>query len=100
MPMRWVLPGGATPGGRNHWGNERPVACRPRTAVLERTISRRADLPAQTEVNPTAAAGPVPDSPGQKPIERLFTVKLFLEVLAVLVGMIGAILALLGGSRK
>jgi hypothetical protein len=44
--------------------------------------------------------GPVPEPPRRKFAERLSTVKLLLEVLAVLVGLIGAILALFGGLRK
>ena len=90
--MRWVLPGGAALGGNNREGDERPVACRPRAAVLERTRP-----PAS---NSTATAELVPDPPPKDPPRRLATVKQFLEVLAVFVGLIGAVLALLGLSRK
>jgi hypothetical protein len=123
MPMRRVLPGGATLGGSNHGGDERPVACRPGAAVVVRTS--RAAVPSQRGAISTAAPQtpsdrppadavgqlvrvhePTPaqetgsDRPPSKLRERLSTVKLLLEVLAVLVGLIGAILALVGLSRR
>jgi hypothetical protein len=122
--MRLVLPGGAKLGGSNRGGNERPVACRPRAGVVEasRTLGATGSEPAPVSpadalgpaqvadrqpgevgparVGPTATAGPVPDPPRPKFAERLSTVKLLLELLAVLVGLIGAILALFGGLRK
>jgi hypothetical protein len=122
--MRWVLPGGAVLCGSNRGDDERSVACRPRAAVLERTSPRWPAVPAQTEVSPPPAAEPPPDPPPKEPTERLFTtkpevkeqvvskpstqkpvgrlstMKLWLEVLALLVGLIGAILALFGGLRK
>ncbi len=48
----------------------------------------------------TGAAALMSDPVRPKPTERLATVKLLLEVLATLVGLIGGILALLGLSRK
>jgi len=42
----------------------------------------------------------VSDRSPPKLAERLSSVKLMLEVLAVLVGLIGAVLALFGWSRK
>ena len=97
--MRRVLPGGAILGERNHEGNEREVACRPRAAVLE-SISR---LPPEGWLLATL-----------KLVLHKFTtfwqwllsprglllIKRLLEVLAVLVGLIGAVLALLGWSRR
>ena len=79
--MQWVLPGGAVLDGRD----ERTVAIRPLAAVRQGARHRR----------PAVAATPQP-----KPPERLATAKQWLELLAVLVGLIGAILALFGLSKK
>jgi len=98
--MRRVLPGGATLGGSRHGGDERPVACRPGAAVLVRTSPRRATASPPTGVTTTPALEPVSDRSPPKLAERLSSVKLMLEVLAVLVGLIGAVLALFGWSRK
>ncbi len=117
--MQWVLPGGAVLGGSIREGAEREVACR-RLAGVEtsRTFPKLQPVspadeprPAQAEDRPPVELAParvdapppppvVPDSPPPKVGERLATVKLVLEVLAVLVGLIGAILALFGVSRK
>src|SRR5205807_2480810 len=115
-PMRWVLPGGAVLGRSSRGAGGRPVACRPLDAGLERRSRRRAMVPeppgvspapavvpvpdapvmrklAVGAVSPAAAVEPVPDPPRPKLTERLATVKLLLEVLAVLVGLVGAVLA-------
>lgn len=121
--MRWVLAGGATLGGSKH-DDERAFASRPLAAVVVRSIPRRLaplaqeeekqteavqqregeqpveKLTTQKQGSHTAAVPPPPNPPPQKLTERLSTVKLFLEVLAVLVGLISAILALLSGARK
>jgi len=123
--MRWVLPGGAILNVGNHGSDQRAVACRPLAAVLERSspcplaASTQAEMNStkaptqqatgpplldplltQTEPSLTTAAGSFPDPSRQKLTGRLSIVKLILEVLAVLVGLITAILALLSGSRK
>jgi hypothetical protein len=51
-------------------------------------------------VGPAPALPPAPDPARPKAEERLKTAKLLIEVLAALVGLIGAVLALLGLSRK
>jgi hypothetical protein len=66
MPMRRVLPGGATLGG----GDERPVAVRPAAAVLERTRLRRPPDPPKTGASQTAAEQPVSDPSPQKTQEQ------------------------------
>jgi hypothetical protein len=108
MPMRWVLPGGATLRG----GEGRLVVCRPNTTVIEGTKPRRPPVPPKSEPvvpqpvivepQPGPAVGLVspPHPPSKTLVERLTTVKVLLEVLAILVGLIGAILALFGLSRK
>src|SRR5437868_1635993 len=112
--MRWVLPGGATLGGSDRGGNERLVACRPRAAVEVRPPPHLDATPPQTGAGPDPvpplrppsqppAPPPRSDSPPAPPPPRkrrsrrpwLSTVKRLLEVLAVLVGLISAILALL-----
>lgn len=98
--MRRILPGGARLGGSKRGGDERPVACRPLSAVLERTSQCRVVASVQTEQPPTSAAAPSPAASPQKHIERLSTVKLLLEIVAVLVGLIGAVLALIAGFQK
>ena len=105
--MRRVLPGGATLGGSRHESNERPVACRPLASVVERTIPRR-KTPSDDDKLITRAEPPPlpPEPPPQAPekhpatIKQLSTVKLVLEVLIAIVGLIGAILALFGIARK
>jgi hypothetical protein len=112
-------------GGR---GDEPPVACRHLDAVLEasRTIEVTPSVQAQakevTQTPTQATEGQPsevgvkkvdpPDVPRKEPIQpspsrprptldrRLRTWKLVLEVLVLLVGLIAAILALLGLSRK
>jgi hypothetical protein len=104
--MRWVLPGGAVLGGSNRKGEDWPVVCRPQGAVLERTIPSAPIAHLQPESIPTATVtlvappAPVPDPSPPKPTDRLGKVKLFLEILGLLVGLISAILALFGLSRK
>jgi hypothetical protein len=81
-PMRWVLPGGAVLEG----DDKLTVACRPGAAVIE------------------SMKPPAPQPPPPPPWIRLFrwvisrkrlaTVKLVVEVLAALVGLIGAVLTL------
>jgi hypothetical protein len=90
--MRWVLPGGAVLGGTNRKGCERPVVCRPHAAVLERTRPRPAIVRCLTYLAPCLTKV-------GRSLPRLTKTKLFLEVLVLLVGLIGAILALLGLSR-
>ncbi len=97
--MRWVLPGGAVLGKSSRGSGELSVVCRPGAAVLEsmrppprkpllsrmkRLLSRNATFIRQRFFSE----------------EHLPRVKLWLEVLVLLVGLIGAILALLGVSRK
>ena len=77
MPMQWVLPGGAKLNG----GDERAVACRPLAAVRERTVPAKGRCWLSLR-------------------SRLATAKLWIEVLAALVGLIGAVLALFGLLRK
>jgi hypothetical protein len=98
--MRWVLPGGAVLGGKNRREARRvdeaqEVACRPLAAALERMRSpspwRRLRSKATRLVGLVVTFFSV---------ERLTTAKLVLEVLAVLVGLIGGILVLLGVLRK
>jgi hypothetical protein len=43
---------------------------------------------------------PSPVPPPQKHIERLSTVKLSLEIVAVVIGLIGALLALIAGFQR
>lgn len=85
--MRWVLPGGAVLDGRNRKDSELGVACRPLAAVEERTKPCLIVVPEQPEKGPRRRW-------------RLAKVKQFLEVLALIVGIIGAILAWFGLSRK
>jgi hypothetical protein len=49
---------------------------------------------------PASAVEPAPNPPRPKFAERLATVKLLLEALALLVGLVGAVLALFGLSRR
>ena len=93
--MRWVLPGGAVLGG-----GDRPVACRPRGAVVQQVrphgpIVSALPEPSASILLPTAIN---PVKQGHR--ERLTTVKLWLEVLAILVGLLGTLLALLGLSNR
>jgi hypothetical protein len=70
--MRRVLPGGATLGEASHGGDERPVACRPGSAVLERTRPRRpADLP-QPGAGQTAADKPASAPSPPKPQDLMY----------------------------
>lgn len=122
--MRWVLPGGAELDDAGRPDDEPVVACRLGDAVTSRVRRRGMTVPEQPEADLVAvvepareppplnvttapsepasgmAVGPVPEPPPRKLTERLTTAKLLLEVLAVLVGLIGGILALLGISRK
>jgi hypothetical protein len=86
--MRRILPGGARLGGSKRGGSERPVACRPLSAVLERTSHGHEAKDEKTD----------PPPPNQH--ERLSNVKLLLEIVAVVIGLIGALLALIAGFRK
>jgi hypothetical protein len=93
--MRYTLPGGATLGS----GDKRRVVCRPLVAVIERTrptplprrlwcTIKRLTTEGLATVNRFTAA------------ERLVRVKLLLGVLTALVGLVSAVLALFGWSRK
>jgi hypothetical protein len=68
--------------------------------VVERTSPRRAAASPQTGATPPPALEPASDRSPPKLTERLSSVKLLLEVLALLVGLIVAILALFGWSRR
>ncbi len=92
--MRWVLPGGAVLGGNQRGHGERAVACRPGAAVLE-SLKLRPPPSCWERLRSIVKAVLAFFS-----VKQLTTVKLVLEVLAVLVGLIGAILALFGWSRK
>ncbi len=99
--MRRVLPGGATPGGTNHESDERRVACRPLATVVERTRQRKAAVQPATGVE--TPLGPVQKTDRPKAptlMERLSSIKLMLELLAVIVGLIGAIVALFARLSK
>jgi hypothetical protein len=114
--MRWILPGGAVLVESGRKSTEPVVACRSGAAVLVRTIRRKAktpeppketvpeprveSVPEPSRANPMAPTQPQPDQHGSKLPERLATLKLFLEVLVIFIGLIGAILALFGLSRK
>jgi hypothetical protein len=96
--MRWVLPGGAVLGGRNRQGNVREAAFRPQAAVFEsmRRLLAWAFLKwllSTVRLLPGRIAGLFSR-------DRLPTVKLWLEILGLFIGLIGAILALLAGLRK
>jgi hypothetical protein len=106
-----------TPADRLRLGEEQ-VACRPLAGVVEAsrpfvaTVSELAPESPADALGPAKVGdrqlgkvepprtGPVPDPGGSKPVEGLLTVKLLLELLVLLVGLIGAILALFGLSRK
>lgn len=107
--MPWVLPGGARlseDGAR--------IAIRPDAGVLERRVPTKTPAAMPTDSNPPATsalatsaansgnivATPPIDPITPKPTERLVTLKLILEVLTLLVGLIGAVLALFGLSQK
>lgn len=123
--MRWVLPGGAVLNGSNRGLDEQRVACRALAAVLERSSRREAASPgarsvviqpemldrldqkAGLRVSAPQSVGiqsetmeRVSDPTRPKLTERLTTVKLLLEVLAVLVGLIATVLALFGVTRR
>ncbi len=100
--MRWVLPGGAELGERNCGSEERTVACRPQAAVLESMSRPRRKNLVERLVSAVKLLLGGFTTFWQRffSVERLPTVKLWLEVLAVLVGLIGAILALFGWSRR
>jgi hypothetical protein len=87
--MRLVLPGGAVLRKSSGEKGEREVACRPGAAVLERPwrpgLWRRLKWRLHRLLSDP---------------ERLARLKLVLEVLAVIVGLVGAILALFGILRK
>jgi hypothetical protein len=92
--MRRVLPGGAVLNG----DAQRAVACRPGAAVVE---SVRRPRPPSPLVRLLSAARRLPGRWRRFwSVERLSAAKLFLEVLVVLVGLVGAVLALLGWSRN
>jgi hypothetical protein len=97
--MRWVLPGGAVLGGRDRRGNERAVACRPRAAVLESvrplTLLERLRAAVKRVRGRLAGFWRWLCTP-----KGLAIVKRVLEVLALLVGLIATILALLAGLRR
>ena len=96
--MRWVLPGGAKLGGGNNALDEQRVACRPGAAVLEPKRPPRRPGPIKRLLS---ALKRLPGRlTGSWSEEQLARVKLSLEILAVLVGLIGAVLALFGVSRK
>ena len=104
--MRLVLPGGAVLGGQS-------VACRPLAGVVEPSRPVVAPISqtttgSQADTHVSIKGGdrqsskiePVPKPPRLKPGWLLAMVKLFLEVLVLFVGLINAILALFGLSRK
>jgi hypothetical protein len=91
--MRWVLPGGAELDGRD----ERAVACRPLGAVREGTVPRRWQFGKWLRSTVKLLLGRIATFFSR---DRLPTVKLWLEVLALVVGLVGGILALLAGLRK
>jgi hypothetical protein len=89
--MKRVLPGGAVIGERDRNAPEREVACRPGAAVVESMSPPwRASL-----IERLWAALKWLFSKEQLP-----TTKLWLEVIAVIVGLIGGILALLGWTQR
>lgn len=96
--MRLVLPGGAV------LTEGRSVSCRPGAAVQEQTLPRPVPALARTQANaPVTSAPPVQQAPpAAKPgfFERLTNLKLVLEVLAIFVGLLTAILALIGAILK
>ena len=92
--MWWVLPGGAVLDG-----GER-AAVRPGVGVGERVVPRRHAAPAGELGVGSPAVVPAPDRPRPTTAERLVVAKLVVEVAAVVVGLVGAVLALFGGSRR
>jgi hypothetical protein len=94
-----VLPGGAVLGARDREGDERAVACRPGAAVLEsvRPLTLLERLRAAVKRVRGRLAG-FWQWLGSR--EGIATVKRVLEVLVLLVGLITAILALFGVTRK
>jgi hypothetical protein len=118
-PRSWNVPAQLESRPADTLPPQRPIA--PGTAPLNGITSGAASgsttaaVAAVTEPSPTSggnvsepagvssstgAGVSVSDPVRLKPTERLATVKLLLEVLATLVGLIGGILALLGLSRK
>jgi hypothetical protein len=106
--MRRVFPGGAVLGKKSRTDKDE-VACRPLSAVEQRT--RPLIATATAEVRPLTAPPPqqpVPltRNPAEPPtvkkgiLEHLPTLKLVLEVLVVFVGLMSAILALIGAILK
>jgi hypothetical protein len=96
--MRRVLPGGGVIGSA--------AACRPGAAVEERMAVARPARTAAPTPAPAAEAVAVPTpvapapEPTRLPTERLTRVKLAVEVAAGVVGLVGAVLALFGLSRR
>jgi hypothetical protein len=98
MPMRWVLPGGATLGGSNRGDNERAVAFRPLAAVREQKIPRKTGrLQTIKLVFDSWARWLLLAIRVRK--EHLETIKLVLEIGVALLALIGGIIALFWGSR-
>jgi hypothetical protein len=104
--MRWILPGGAVLGERNRRDNERAVACRPRAAVLESMRPKTFRERLRCKVKGLLSAGKRGLGSVTTFVCRLWskewlpTVERVLKVLTLLVGLITAILALFGLSRK
>jgi hypothetical protein len=90
--MQWVLPGGARLGGGGHGRDELEMACRPGAAVVVR-MKRQ---PPQGSLQ--RVIGWLRERFSDE--KWLGKVKLVLQILAVLVGLVGAILALFGVLRK
>jgi hypothetical protein len=101
--MRWVLPGGAVLERRDRGGNEREVACRPRAAVLE-ALRPPPPPPRWLWRFQRWLLRGIRHLPGRVAAlfsrEGLLGVKLWLEVLGLLVGLIVAILGLLAALQK
>jgi hypothetical protein len=121
--MRRLLPGGATLDGGDHAGDKPWAVCRPGAGVMMRTVPRRPAQPKtgaapKTEADTTPEPAqpspppPPPPPPSDDPTKRssvkvrrrkagrLSTIKLLLQVLTALVGLIAAVLALFGLTRK
>jgi hypothetical protein len=108
--MLLVLPGGAKLSMKNDGDNPCKVVCRQQAGVMKQTY-RKIPCPLPSQIEP-AKEEPISDPLSTKTVEpplpivkqtnteRLISVKLVLEVLTVLVGLITAIVALLGALLK
>ena len=97
--MRWILPGGAELGGRDHRGVEKLVAIRPGSAMSVGKTRPAAPEPTPAPAAPPVILGQVAVLSGPIPPDRLARIKLVLEIVAVLVGLAGAVWGLFGRSR-